>query len=385
MSNLKSYLDERLYGVCYVSGLWGVGKTTFATTAERPELTAMVDFDLKFKQEANRLGFWYAYPQSDGKSALDFDVAKLTEWLRDTLRDIPGQMTTVVFDNATGLEDLLKHIVSQNPAKYGVNPANAAAGRYGGVNPGVGKLWKQIVTFLQNRGVRVIFIVAHLGQPWIDGKPVPNKFRGKGNKTLQELANLSIILTRDKSQVPAGLVVKEQFAQRTFDKGIWTIQRVFPSRFPQADWPHILEYFDKPADFASPDEGETWSRKELDMYGDLLTDAQMEFIKAVAGGEYLDDGDLAPQSVGEAGPEQSQPTNNSNGTKATVGTRQWKERADELAERVPYYQSNGKPNYLHMVQAAAKIGFEAITDDNLDSVIDKLEAHANAAANAEAA
>lgn len=286
----QSILDPRLYGVIYITGLYGVGKTTLATTSERPELTAILDFDLKFKAEAERLGFWYRSPGIDGDWT-NVDFANLTTWFRQSLMEIPEGTTVVTIDNATSLESLLGYIVGLNPAKYGVKPDNARTGSWGGVNPGIGRLWKNIVQFLQARGVRVIFTVAHIGTPWVGGRPVLNKFRGKGNKTLQELANLSLILIREDSPVPSGLIIKEQFAQRTFIENAWQIRRVLPLRFPVATWPAILSYFEQPADFGNPQLGEVPSPKELSMYGDLFTDAQIEFIKSVANSEFDEDGE----------------------------------------------------------------------------------------------
>lgn len=210
MTTKKPYsvLDPHLYGLIYITGLYGVGKTTLATTAEHPSLTAILDFDLKFKSEAERLGFWYRSPSVDEDWA-NVNFPSLVDWFRGALKEIPEGTTTVVFDNASPLEGILGHIVSQNPTQYGVRPDNAKTGGYGGLNPGIGKLWKNIVQHLQGRGVRLIFVVAHISSPWIGGKPVPNKFRGKGNRSLQELANLSLVLVREKSPIPAGIVMKE--------------------------------------------------------------------------------------------------------------------------------------------------------------------------------
>lgn len=293
-----SILDPRLYGLVYVTGLYGVGKTTLATTAEHPGLTAILDFDLKFRSEAERLGFWYRSPSVDGDWA-NVNFPSLVNWFRKSLSEIPQETTVVVFDNASPLEGILGHIVSQDPTQYGVNPKNAQTGAYGGVNPGIGKLWKNITQFLQGRGIRLIFTVAHCGSPWVGGSPVPNRFRGKGNRALQELANLSLVLIREKSSVPAGLVIKEQMAQRTFIDGKWAIQRVLPLRFPQAEWPTILGYFGNPADLEDPQPGEIPSDHELAMYGELFTIEQIEFVKAIANSDYTEDGD-APNTECEA-------------------------------------------------------------------------------------
>jgi hypothetical protein len=293
--NTQSILDPRLYGVISVTGLYGVGKTTFSTTAERPDLTAIIDFDLKFKAEAERLGFWYRSPDHTD-DMLSVDFPKMVTWFKQAASDIPAGTTVVVIDNAAPLEGLLGYIVSQAPEKYGVNPSNARSGSYGGVNPGISRLWKNITLHLQKRGVKVIFVVSHVGSPWINGQPVPNRYRGKGNKALQEMSNLSVVLVRDKSYIPAGIVLKEQFAQRTFGDDGWNVRRVLPLRFPRATWKDILAYFNTPADFDNPKAGEVPTQGELETYGELFSNQQLEFIKAVASGTFVEDGE-APQFV----------------------------------------------------------------------------------------
>jgi hypothetical protein len=71
--------------------------------------------------------------------------------------------------------------------------------------------------------------------------------------------------------------------------------------------------------------------------------------------------------------------------KATVGTKAWGDKAKEMAKKVPYFMTSNGPNYHHMLAAALKLGFDAVTDSNLDDVITALERHAQEAANEEAA
>ena len=49
--------------VAVISGLWGLGKSTLAFTVERPDQTAILDFDLKGEQMARDDGIrHYAAP-----------------------------------------------------------------------------------------------------------------------------------------------------------------------------------------------------------------------------------------------------------------------------------------------------------------------------------
>lgn len=64
----------------------------------------------------------------------------------------------------------------------------------------------------------------------------------------------------------------------------------------------------------------------------------------------------------------------------------WREASTALAGRFPHYAGkDGKPNGFHMANAAGKLGFADITDDNLASVIYELEEYAKKQAEPEAA
>jgi len=93
------------------------------------------------------------------------------------------------------------------------------------------------------------------------------------------------------------------------------------------------------------------------------------------------DGEIAEYQAEENPP----PKQRTNGKKATVGTGKWADQAKTLAEKVPYFMTSNGPNYHHMLASALKLGFEAVTDENLADIIAALEQHANEAANAEAA
>lgn len=321
---VDSILDERIYGLISITGLYGVGKTTLATTLEHPKLTAMIDFDLKFKAKAEKLGIWYRSPEQVD-DVLDFNFARLTDWFKKSIEEIPAGTTTVVFDNASYLEALLGHIVSLSPKKYGVDPSNAANGGYGGVNPGVGRLWKNIMVFLQKRGVKVFVVISHVSSPWINGKPVLNKFRGKGNKVLQELSNLSLVLVKqDKTKVPAALVLKEAFVDQVFTDEGWVTRSLLPLRFPKAEWREMVTYFDKPANFANPNPGEVPTKQEIESYGEMFSLEQIEFIKVVANSQFVEDGDTPPYIAPEpAKPEPVVTTPKTNGHKNHPMTMFW--------------------------------------------------------------
>jgi len=291
-------------GVVVISGLWGLGKSTLAFTAERPDLTAVIDFDLKGEAMARDYGIrFYAAPTTVGSDPADYDVKSLADWFVEQLQAIPEGTTSLVLDNATWVEAGLGYLVAQNPAKYGVRAANAQTGKYGGVNPGITKLWANIVNYLRvKKGVRTIFAINHMTPPWVNHAPVLNKYVVRGNKVFRQLCICAFILVPPdierggKPPVPSALVAKEAVASRRFDpeRNEYVTQRALPMRIPVADWPHINAYFDHPADLQHPAPGETWSRFELNAYGDWLSREQVQWVLSVQSYEE-EEGTVSPQ------------------------------------------------------------------------------------------
>lgn len=287
--NDKSIIHPKFEGtLILISGLHGLGKTTMAATMENPALTGMIDFDLKGRALAQDLQMaWYTCPE--GNTPDDYDVKMLAEWFFKTLTKIPEGLTHLIIDNATWAEAGLGYRVLQNPAKYGVNAKNAQAGVYGGVNPGITVLWSSIFTFLQNRGVKVVTVINHMSQPWIDGKPAPNKFNVKGNKVFNQIASLAIILTPANPQrggkppIPSGLVIKEALSLTKFstESGEFSTVKAIPARIPVCNWKRITGYFAKPADFAKPAIGEEWTKEEVNSYSEWLSPEQIQWVMQV--------------------------------------------------------------------------------------------------------
>ncbi|MFC2031471.1 hypothetical protein ACFLWA_12195 [Chloroflexota bacterium] len=110
--------------------------------------------------------------------------------------------TTLIIDNGSPVEEAFGALVAKNSQRYGVRPANVSSGKFGGVNPGVGKLWESTVNYLQAKGYERIFVIMHMSQVWTNSGPVPNKYKVKGNKTLNRLPNLSPLLVPDDRSLP---------------------------------------------------------------------------------------------------------------------------------------------------------------------------------------
>jgi hypothetical protein len=278
-------------GLTLISGLWGLGKSTLAFTAERPSQTAVIDFDLKGEQMARDYGIrFYASPSTVSADPTHYDVKLLAEWFTQQLQALPEGITTLVLDNATWVEAGLGYLVAQNPTQYGVHPANVASGKYGGVNPGITKLWASIVAYLQSeKGVRSILAINHMTPPWANGAPIVNRYVVRGNKVFRQLCVCALILVPadvkrgGQPPVPSALVAKEAMAIRRYDaeRDEFVTRRALPHRIPVCDWAHVNRYFEQPADFANPAPGETWSEFELHAYGDWLSEEQVEWVKTV--------------------------------------------------------------------------------------------------------
>jgi hypothetical protein len=79
--------------------------------------------------------------------------------------------------------------------KYGVREANVQSGRFGGANPGITKLWANIVNYLQTvKGVKTVFAINHMSEPWINGVPALIKYVVQGNKVFRQLCICAFIL-----------------------------------------------------------------------------------------------------------------------------------------------------------------------------------------------
>jgi hypothetical protein len=90
-------------------------------------------------------------------------------------------------------------------------------------------------------------------------------------------------------------------------------------------------------------------------------------------GEIIDERPVGGNGNNSPPPGPRQPAKQSK--KASIAPAigmQWNAKATELAQRCPHYQANDKPNFDHMLTAAAQLGYTEITADNLGQVIREL-------------
>jgi len=124
-----------------------------------------------------------------------------------------------------------------------------------------------------------------------------------------------------------------------------------------------------------------------DVFGGVTPYTHEELGANVDGetGEVIDVTPTVSKSEPEAAPMPRQAATNghaANGKSkpAAIKSKAWAEVGKEFAANEPYYQDkNGAPDWYHMTGAAGACGFEAITDDNLEAVLDALRTHANKA------
>jgi hypothetical protein len=119
---------------------------------------------------------------------------------------------------------------------------------------------------------------------WTSSGPIPNKYKVKGNKTLNQLSNLSLLLIRSEDGgAPDALVMKEALGITKFDpESGFTVVRALPPRIPNCDWPKINHYLETAGERNGYEMDEIPSTFEMSCYGQFMSPEQTAFIKAVA-------------------------------------------------------------------------------------------------------
>ena len=304
----ESILHPKLHGTIVVSGLPGLGKSTLGFTAERPDKTFILDFDLKGRGMAKDYGIEQYYSpdfMTPDMDPSDYDANKISTWAIEKMKTIEPGTTNVVIDNATAWEAGMAKLVEKNPIKYGLNAKNVAAGIYGGANPGISILWQNMTSWLQSMGVQTVFMINHMSQPWANGAPVLNRYHIRGNKIFRQLSILTLIMVPSDVKrgglppLPSALVAKEALAARNWseEKQDYETKRALPMRIPIARWKEIKQYFLHPADFSNPKPGEVWTDAEVSAYGEFMSAEQVGWIKDAAKIAYNEDGNPEPRKV----------------------------------------------------------------------------------------
>lgn len=320
---LSTLVPPQLHGVTYVTGHFGVGKSTFAAQFDNPASVAFLDFDGGKSRNLNDMlhfGAWFPVLElAAAKKGANYTDQDLFNVFTEILNGMPaGRFNTAILDNIGPMEAAFAAEVKRSPATYGCNPANVSAGRYGGANPGVKFLISRVIAALNAKGITTIVVTAHVGAVWINGVPVLNKFNAKGSEAWQQAALMTLALVPGNGVAPAGIVIKEAFGQMEFDaeKGDFTPKRVLPTKLPVATPAAIREYIANPISDrpALPEEIATEEEK-AEWLSNKFTNAQLAYVQTgmdlVSKGLVGDDGVAvvaAPETIGK---------------KPTVGMNDW--------------------------------------------------------------
>lgn len=276
-------MNSALSGVILISGLWGAGKTTLGLSLTDPKDVVMWDLDQKSEVRAKELAAEYHALTDLSVDPTEPNVEAVIKWLREQTAALTRGKKVLLIDNGSPLEEAFHSVVEKNPKKWRLNPENVAAGRFGGSNPGVSKIWRNLIGYTQNLGFQCIVITMHMSELWAGGAPV-GKYKVKGNKVLTELANLSLVLMKsDKpNTAPRALVGKEALGMVTYQEGAFKSSMALPPVIPICTWPNIEHYIDIMPTRTKFTPEELPTRADLERYGQWLSDDQRALVMAVA-------------------------------------------------------------------------------------------------------
>lgn len=323
----ESIIPPGFKGVVAITGLRGSGKTTFSL-ADDPKKTMFWDGEKKGEGFHDTLQFG-SYVDIPTEVAMVMGNNYSTEIIYDRTQTIIGELpkdrfSTIIFDN---IQPLISGMVTklQNDellqVAYGIKPKNAATGSIGGVWPGVSQMFKRLVIGCARVGIKVVVVVAHAGEPWVEGKPVPNKFQMTQLKGIHELSILTAVMlpmdpARDKALHeslgveaghPVAGVIKESLGRTEWDKvekRYRTIRRIPPRISPGALW-RVYNYMNHPPDFNNLEPHQVWGLEEASPWSPVMSREQISFIKhlAILSKSQMDDRirELAERSGEEGG------------------------------------------------------------------------------------
>ena len=108
------------YGVIFVTGPVGVGKTTFCiTTGARPDRTVFLDGEQSAKIYNDVLHF-RVYHDLVAESGLFADDAEYYKYTLDIVKSLPDDNDVLVFDNIARFESGMMQYIEQFPEQFGL-------------------------------------------------------------------------------------------------------------------------------------------------------------------------------------------------------------------------------------------------------------------------
>lgn len=278
-----SRIHSRFKGMALSAGFFGTGKTLFWLAAEHPENMCFIDLEMKGRNHAEAYGIENYFSPPEEAAAIVGDEYKpihLFQRVSQILASLPQErFTLVLLDGVKILQEGLAAEVERSPQSYGVKPANAERGKYGGVYPGVGVIFTKYYAMCRAKGVQVLALTSELKSKWGNEGPILNKFEIAGVSALNKYSILSVLTVPGPAEnlgVPSGLVLKESLAKIENGK----IIRCLPVKLPKATMEEVYKYMDNPCDWASPKQGEVPTPEEMEPYSSFVGKEQMGLLKA---------------------------------------------------------------------------------------------------------
>ena len=280
---VESRIHSDFRGMGVAAGFFGTGKTSFWLAGETPSNICFVDMEMKGRLYAEQLGMEnYFSPPEEAASLYgdNYRPIHLYQRVAQILHSLPkDRFTMVLLDGVKILQEGLASEVERSPQSYGVKPANALNGQFGGVYPGVGVIFTKFYAMARAKGVQVLALTSELKAKWDSKGPLLNKFEVAGVSALSKYSILTILTVPGYPEylgAPSGLVLKDSLG--TFKGGV-PIRRL-PIKLPRATLQDVYGYLDKPADWANPDPREIPSREEMEPYSSFVGKEQIGLLKA---------------------------------------------------------------------------------------------------------
>lgn len=276
-----SIVPDDLRHIIIATGSYGSGKTTFVCGIENPQNVLMLDYEGKGESVASQLGIKnYFAPTLEASDLYGFEYKALHAFLRtkQILQAMPsGRFTVLILDGLMTLQQGMLEEVKRNPVAYGVKAENAASGAMGGAYPGVGVLLEMVFATARTKGVKVIGVTTEIGSVWGDRGPLLNKFEMKGQKVINKMSVLTVMLTKPSGPgaPPSGVVLKEQLAKTEFKDGKLVVTKRIPPRLPEATMAAVYGYMQSPPDFGRLRPEEIPSEEELAPFEKTISKQQL--------------------------------------------------------------------------------------------------------------
>lgn len=264
-------------GAIFVTGPKSVGKTTFCITATDPKRVCVLDYDNSAQGFHQQLGFGQYHnmlaESGSGVITSGVEVYKHTMAVISGLQK--GQYDVIVVDNVIPVEAALSAHIDAYPSQYGLSAGQMQ--KMAGLKWGPFKMSYRAMMSKLLELSQLVFVTAHLKQPWAGNQPVPGLYVPRGNEALREACSLGLWL--QPGIPPSALTLYNRITKFVLtDGGRPKPISVLPPRLPQATWDAIIAYMNSPYDPTNPKPGEIPNADELHKLRGTVSREQMDFM-----------------------------------------------------------------------------------------------------------